>query len=52
MESLKENLEKGARLADDQFESEILGSYRRGVAFSSDIDLLVRHKVSISVFGN
>lgn len=44
MELLKSALEKALHKADPTFESEILGSYRRGVAFSSDIDLAIRHK--------
>lgn len=44
MEKLKSALEAALADADPRFESEILGSYRRGVAFSSDIDLAIRHK--------
>ncbi|GAA6012661.1 hypothetical protein JCM10207_009072 [Rhodosporidiobolus poonsookiae] len=43
MEKLKLVLEKALQAIDPQFECEILGSYRRGVDFSSDIDLAVRH---------
>ena len=47
MNQLKIALEIAVNSADSNFQSEILGSYRRGVGFSSDIDLLVRHKVSV-----
>ncbi|GAA5901955.1 GTPase-activating protein CIN2 [Sporobolomyces salmoneus] len=44
MEKLKSALETALKKVDPKFECEILGSYRRGVGFSSDIDLAVRHK--------
>lgn len=44
MEKLHEALDTAVKSADPKFQSAILGSYRRGVAFSSDIDLVVRHK--------
>lgn len=44
MEKLKSALEDALKEVDPKFECEILGSYRRGVGFSSDIDLAVRHK--------
>lgn len=44
MESLREKLEECVAAADPRFECAILGSYRRGVDFSSDIDLVIRHK--------
>ncbi|KAL8278170.1 hypothetical protein RQP46_009343 [Phenoliferia psychrophenolica] len=44
MDSLREALESAVRAADPDFECEILGSYRRQATFSSDIDLVVRHK--------
>jgi DNA-binding HxlR family transcriptional regulator len=44
MEKLKSALEEALQKVDSKFECEILGSYRRGVGFSSDIDLAVRHK--------
>ncbi|GAA5924967.1 uncharacterized protein JCM15063_005779 [Sporobolomyces koalae] len=47
MEKLKEALEDSLKRLDPEFECEILGSYRRGVGFSSDIDLAVRHKTFI-----
>ncbi|GAA5885027.1 hypothetical protein JCM6882_007197 [Rhodosporidiobolus microsporus] len=43
MEKLKLVLEKALKDIDPAFECEILGSYRRGVPFSSDIDLAIRH---------
>ncbi|GAA6034997.1 hypothetical protein JCM8097_002135 [Rhodosporidiobolus ruineniae] len=43
MEKLKLVLEKALQAIDPRFECEILGSYRRGVDFSSDVDLVVRH---------
>ncbi|GAA6061758.1 hypothetical protein JCM10212_000738 [Sporobolomyces blumeae] len=43
MEKLKAALESALAKLDPAFECEILGSYRRGVGFSSDIDLAVRH---------
>ncbi|GAA5871896.1 hypothetical protein JCM8547_003299 [Rhodosporidiobolus lusitaniae] len=43
MEKLKSALETALKAIDEQYECEILGSYRRGVDFSSDIDLVVRH---------
>ncbi|GAA5973278.1 hypothetical protein JCM11641_003048 [Rhodosporidiobolus odoratus] len=43
MEKLKTVLEKALQAIDPRFECEILGSYRRGIAFSADIDLAVRH---------
>jgi len=44
MEKLKSALENAIKQIDPQFECEILGSYRRGVGFSSDIDMAVRHR--------
>jgi len=44
MEKLMSALEEALQKVDSKFECEILGSYRRGVGFSSDIDLAVRHK--------
>ncbi|GAA5855600.1 hypothetical protein JCM3766R1_005367, partial [Sporobolomyces carnicolor] len=44
MRELASTLETTLARVDDKFECEILGSYRRGVGFSSDIDLAVRHK--------
>ncbi|GAA5994352.1 hypothetical protein JCM5350_004295 [Sporobolomyces pararoseus] len=44
MEKLKVALETALKKAKNDFEMEILGSFRRGVGFSSDIDLAVRHK--------
>lgn len=44
MEKLKSALENAIKKIDPHFECEILGSYRRGVGFSSDIDLAVRHR--------
>jgi len=44
MEKLKSALENAIKQIDPHFECEILGSYRRGVGFSSDIDLAVRHR--------
>ncbi|GAA5829038.1 hypothetical protein JCM11251_004104 [Rhodosporidiobolus azoricus] len=43
MEKLKVVLEKALKKIDPAFECEILGSYRRGVPFSSDVDLAIRH---------
>ncbi|BGP37377.1 hypothetical protein JCM10449v2_001283 [Rhodotorula kratochvilovae] len=43
VEKLKKVLEKALAAVDPRFECEVLGSYRRGVDFSSDIDLAVRH---------
>ncbi|KAK4704852.1 hypothetical protein P7C70_g1357, partial [Phenoliferia sp. Uapishka_3] len=45
MEKLRQKLEECVLTADSRFECSILGSYRRGVDFSSDIDLVVRHKL-------
>ena len=33
---------KLAKAADSKFEGEVLGSYRRGAVFQSDIDLVIR----------
>ncbi|GAA6047698.1 hypothetical protein JCM3770_001725 [Rhodotorula araucariae] len=43
VEKLKAVLEKALAAVDPRFECEVLGSYRRGANFSSDIDLAVRH---------
>lgn len=43
MDSLSYELFSTIRSIDKKFECQILGSYRRGVDFSSDIDLAVRH---------
>ncbi|TNY23334.1 hypothetical protein DMC30DRAFT_32334 [Rhodotorula diobovata] len=43
VEKLQVALEKALAAVDSRFECEVLGSYRRGVEFSSDIDLAVRH---------
>lgn len=43
MDALKVELQETVRSVDPAFECEVLGSYRRGVPFSSDIDLAVRH---------
>ncbi|GAA6010881.1 hypothetical protein JCM11491_004580 [Sporobolomyces phaffii] len=47
MEKLKSALMAALREVDPKFECEILGSYRRGVGFSSDVDLAVRHPTFI-----
>ncbi|GAA5867476.1 hypothetical protein JCM3774_002915 [Rhodotorula dairenensis] len=44
MDALKDALQDAVHAANPEFECEILGSYRRGVPFSSDIDLAVWHK--------
>lgn len=44
MDLLRETLETRIHAVDPKFELQILGSYRRGIPFSSDIDLVVRHK--------
>lgn len=44
MDKLSAALDTAVKSADPKFQSAILGSYRRGVAFSSDIDLVIRHK--------
>ena len=44
MNKLSAVLDASVKSADPKFQSDILGSYRRGVAFSSDIDLVIRHK--------
>ncbi|GAA5911045.1 hypothetical protein JCM8208_003968 [Rhodotorula glutinis] len=43
VEKLQAALEKAVAAVDPRFECEVLGSYRRGVDFSSDIDFAVRH---------
>ncbi|GAA5969606.1 hypothetical protein JCM3765_003447 [Sporobolomyces pararoseus] len=48
MEELKLALETALKKAKKDFEMEILGSFRRGVGFSSDIDLVVRHKTFLN----
>lgn len=47
MDLLRAALESAVASADDRFESTILGSYRRGVPFSSDIDLVIRHELFV-----
>lgn len=47
MDLLREELETRIHSVDPKFELEILGSYRRGIPFSSDIDLVVRHKTFV-----
>jgi DNA polymerase/3'-5' exonuclease PolX len=47
MDLLRSALESAVAFADGRFESSILGSYRRGVPFSSDIDLVIRHELFI-----
>lgn len=44
MDALKEALQAAVYAANFDFECEILGSYRRGVPFSSDVDLAIWHK--------
>lgn len=44
MDALKEALQEAVYAANFDFECEILGSYRRGVPFSSDVDLAIWHK--------
>lgn len=44
MEALSTAVSSVLASFDPTLENEILGSYRRGVAFSSDIDMVVRHK--------
>lgn len=44
MDALKEALQEAVYAANFGFECEILGSYRRGVPFSSDVDLAIWHK--------
>lgn len=48
MELLRDALEKAVKAVDPSFECDILGSYRRGVEFSSDIDLALRHESFIN----
>ncbi|KAM0749966.1 Nucleotidyltransferase, partial [Meredithblackwellia eburnea MCA 4105] len=45
MEVLRKTLFDLVQKLDERFESAILGSYRRGVEFSSDIDLVLRHEL-------
>lgn len=51
MDALRDALGKAVQTVDPTFEFEILGSYRRGVPFSSDIDLAVRHQSFIGSEG-
>lgn len=44
MDALKEALQEAVYAANVDFECDILGSYRRGVPFSSDVDLAIWHK--------
>ncbi|KAI5478507.1 hypothetical protein MNV49_005035 [Pseudohyphozyma bogoriensis] len=43
MEQLYETLEGILKAVDERFEFAMLGSYRRGVKFSSDVDMVIRH---------
>lgn len=47
MEAFDNALKSALRKADPLFECEVLGSYRRRAPFSSDVDLVVRHKTFI-----
>nr|CRX79154.1 hypothetical protein ls5930a1_00183 [Leucosporidium scottii] len=48
MEAFEVALKTALRKADPLLECEVLGSYRRRASFSSDIDLVVRHKSFIT----
>lgn len=48
MEAFEVALKTALRKADPLLECEILGSYRRRASFSSDIDLVVRHKTFVN----
>jgi DNA polymerase/3'-5' exonuclease PolX len=48
MEAFEVALKTALREADPLLECEVLGSYRRRASFSSDIDLVVRHKSFIT----
>jgi hypothetical protein len=41
---MAQTLEKCYQAVDPRFSGEILGSYRRGEQWCSDVDLVIRHK--------
>jgi hypothetical protein len=43
MEDLRSLILSTLKTVDPEFECEILGSYRRGIPFSSDLDVAIRH---------
>jgi hypothetical protein len=43
MEKLRSSILSALKAIDPAFECEILGSYRRGIPFSSDLDVALRH---------
>lgn len=44
MDAWGEAFKTALNAADPKFEGEILGSYRRGDPWSSDVDFVIRHK--------